>query len=129
LPRGRLEGRVLLVDDEPAVAGFMTELLSQWGLAVRSFLEPRAALEALREDPSSADLVLSDFTMPGMTGLELARECRTLPVRAPVVLYTGYAESAPRGALDAAGVAALLHKPVDPGALFATLRALLGRTG
>ena len=129
LPHGRLEGRVLLVDDEPAVAGFMTELLSHWGLAVRSFLEPRAALEALREDPSSADLVLSDFTMPGMTGLELARECRTLPVRAPVVLYTGYAESAPRGALDAAGVAALLHKPVDPGALFATLRALLGRPG
>ncbi len=105
----------------------MAELLTQWGLAVRTFLDPRAALEALRDDPSFADLVLTDYTMPGMSGLELARACRALPVRAPVVLYTGYAESTPRGARDAAGVAALVRKPVDPGALFETLRSLLAR--
>ncbi len=126
-PRGTLAGRVVLVDDEPAVAGYMAELLTQWGLAVRTFLDPRAALEALRDDPSFADLVLTDYTMPGMSGLELARACRALPVRAPVVLYTGYAESTPRGARDAAGVAALVRKPVDPGALFETLRSLLAR--
>jgi len=125
LPRGTLAGRVVLVDDEPAVARFMAELLSHWGLAVRTFGDPHAALDALRADPSSADLVLTDQTMPGMTGLDLARACRALPAPMPVVLYTGYADGAPRGALDAAGVAALVHKPVDPGALFDTLRSLL----
>ena len=82
-------------------------------------------LRALRADPGAIDLVLSDQTMPGMTGLDLARACRDLPGAPRVVLYTGYAEKVPRGALDASGVAALVRKPIDPPALFATLRTHL----
>ena len=126
-PHGTLAGRILLVEDEPAVARFMGDLLAHWGLAVQAFLDPRAALDALRADPSSADLVLTDLTMPGMTGLDLARACRRLPSPPPVVLYSGHAENAPRSELDAAGVAALVRKPIDPGVLFDTLRAHLPR--
>jgi CheY-like chemotaxis protein len=115
----------MVVDDEPAVAGFVGDLLSEWGMSPRVFHDPRAALAALRADPSAVDLVLSDQTMPGMTGLDLARACRDVPGAPRVVLYTGYAERVSRGALDASGVSALVRKPIDPPALFATLRTHL----
>jgi PAS domain S-box-containing protein len=124
-PRAALAGRVMVVDDEPAVAGFVGDLLAEWGMSPRVFHDPRAALDALRADPGAVDLVLSDQTMPGMTGLDLARACRDVPNAPRVVLYTGYAEKVPRGALDASGVAALVRKPIDPPALFATLRTHL----
>ncbi|HEY8245359.1 MAG TPA: PAS domain S-box protein, partial [Casimicrobiaceae bacterium] len=124
-PRAALVGRVMVVDDEPAVAGFVGDLLSEWGMSPRVFHDPRAALAALRADPQAVDLVLSDQTMPGMTGLDLARACRDVPGAPRVVLYTGYAEKVSRGALDASGVVALVRKPIDPPALFATLRTHL----
>jgi len=124
-PRAALAGRVMVVDDEPAVAGFVGDLLSEWGMSPRVFHDPRAALAALRADPAAVDLVLSDQTMPGMTGLDLARACRDVPGAPRVVLYTGYAEKVSRGALDASGVVALVRKPIDPPALFATLRTHL----
>ena len=124
-PRAALAGRVMVVDDEPAVAGFVGDLLSEWGMSPRVFHDPRAALDALRQDPAAVDLVLSDQTMPGMTGLDLARACRDVPGAPRVVLYTGYAEKVSRGALDASGVSALVRKPIDPPVLFATLRTHL----
>jgi len=124
-PRAALAGRVMVVDDEPAVAGFVGDLLSEWGMSPRVFHDPRAALAALRADPAAVDLVLSDQTMPGMTGLDLARACRDVPGAPRVVLYTGYSEKVSRGALDASGVVALVRKPIDPPALFATLRTHL----
>jgi PAS domain S-box-containing protein len=126
-PRETLTGRVMVVDDEPAVAGFMADLLSEWGAEPRVFHDPRAALDALRGDPAAFDLVLTDQTMPGMTGLDLAQACRDVPGAPRVVLYTGYAEKLSRGAPEGAGVAALVRKPIDPTSLFATLKSHLRR--
>jgi CheY-like chemotaxis protein len=115
----------MVVDDEPSVARFVHDLLVEWGVAPRVFHDPKVALAALREDPGGVDLVLSDQTMPGMTGLDLAHACRAVPGAPRVVLYTGYAEKLAKDALDAAGVAALVRKPIEPGALHAALRAHL----
>jgi CheY-like chemotaxis protein len=84
-----------------------------------------AALDALRGDPGAFDLVLTDQTMPGMTGLDLAQACRGVAGAPRVVLYTGYAEKLSRGAPEGAGVAALVRKPIDPTSLFATLKSHL----
>jgi PAS domain S-box-containing protein len=124
-PQAALGGRVMLVDDEPAVASFMVDLLAEWGVEARVYHDAGAALEALRGDPGAVDLVLSDQTMPGMTGLDLAQACRAVPGAPSVVLYTGYAEKLSRGALKTCGVAALLRKPIDPPSLYATLRTHL----
>lgn len=124
-PHTSLAGRVMVVDDEPAVAGFMADLLAEWGIEPQVFHDPRVALDTLRADPAGFDLVLTDQTMPGMTGLDLARECRDVPGVPRVVLYTGYAEKLSRGAPEGSGVAALLRKPIDPPLLFATLKAHL----
>ena len=123
--RADLHGRVLLVDDERMVAEVLCELLVGWGLEVTVAADGLAARDAFAASPEAYDLVLTDHTMPRMTGLELAREVRRIRPGAPVVVFSGYAEGLTEGALAAAGACLLLHKPVEPAALFARLADLL----
>jgi PAS domain S-box-containing protein len=119
-----LAGRVLLVEDEPMVGNYLAELLGSWGLAVALQREPRAALDWLAD----ADLLLTDHTMPQMTGLQLAREARRLRPGLPVLLVSGNADGFDEHALAASGVRAALAKPIEPERLRTLLReALAGR--
>jgi PAS domain S-box-containing protein len=122
----RLSGRVLLAEDEPSVQEFMTELLSSWGLTVTLSRNGVEACERFAADPEGFGLVLLDQTMPGMTGLEAAAQLTKLRPEIPVILYTGYSEQVSRARLAAAGVRALLRKPVDVGLLRETLGELMG---
>jgi CheY-like chemotaxis protein len=118
--RAPLSGRVLLVDDEESVLNFMRELLRTWGLEVEAVRQPRQALALLQADPGY-DLLLTDQTMPGMTGIDLAHAALSYAPRTPVLLYTGYADLIDPEALRHAGVQRLLHKPVEPAELRAAL--------
>jgi CheY-like chemotaxis protein len=125
-PTSTLSGRVLVVDDEEMVGEFMGDLLANWGLeatVVNSALEAR---DMFAHDPGRFDLVLTDQTMPKLTGLELAGELRGLRPDVPVILYTGYSENIGSEQLAQAGVQALVKKPIDPPALFTVLRKHLG---
>ncbi|HEX8740159.1 MAG TPA: PAS domain S-box protein [Casimicrobiaceae bacterium] len=119
--RDALDGRVLLVDDEQLVGEFMAELLGGWGLEVTVRRDPVEGKRWLAEDPARVDLVLTDQTMPSMTGLELARCVAALRPGLPVILYSGYAENIGTEELAQSGVRALLAKPVEPELLFAAL--------
>jgi PAS domain S-box-containing protein len=121
----RLAGRILVVDDEAAVGEFMRELLESWGLQVTLVAASVEAREIFERDPDSFDLVITDQTMPRMTGLQLARELCALRAEVPVVLYTGYADPGVEDQARAVGIVALLRKPVEPAALRATLEAHL----
>jgi PAS domain S-box-containing protein len=124
LPSATLAGRVAVVDDEASVACFMQDLLAHWGLAVTTFANAREALGAL--DTSAAfDLVITDQTMPGMTGLEFARAARALRPGLQVVLYTGYGETIAPAEIERAGIVALVRKPVVPSELLALVAARL----
>ena len=125
LPQAALAGHVAVVDDEASVALFMHDLLSQWGLTVTPYLDTGVALQAITQN-DTFDLVITDQTMPGMTGLELARALHSLRAELPVVLYTGYGEGVTEADLERAGVAALVRKPIEPAALLAVLRSQLG---
>jgi PAS domain S-box-containing protein len=116
-----LRGRVLVVDDEAAVGRFMRELLESWGLEAVSLTSPARAKEACRD----YDLVITDQTMPGTTGYELAKELIALRPGMPVILYTGHSERITQSDLAAAGIRALLHKPVEPDLLYGLLRTHL----
>jgi PAS domain S-box-containing protein len=124
-PAAPLEGHVLVVDDEPMVGDFMAELLEGWGLQVRVERAPHEALARLDDPALAVDLVITDQTMPGMTGIELARQALRRRPGLPVLLYTGHAEAI-EGALEPHGVRALLRKPVDAEALRALVQRLLG---
>ena len=119
--KSALRGRVLVVDDESAVGGFMRELLESWGLEAVAVTSPALAKEAF----AGYDLVITDQTMPGTTGFELARELIARRPGLPVILYTGHGDRITQRDVEAAGIRALLHKPVEPDVLYGLLRSHL----
>jgi CheY-like chemotaxis protein len=123
----RLRGHVLVVDDEPAVGEFMQELLESWGLGVTLLENPVQAKTLFTAQPDRFDLVVTDQTMPKLTGLELARALTALRPGLPVVLCTGYAERLTDEQTRSAGVRALVKKPIDPRQFFALLEEWVGR--
>jgi PAS domain S-box-containing protein len=123
--RARLTGRVLVVEDERLVAEFMGELLKTWGLEVTVKNNPVEACELVASGPERFDLVITDQTMPKLTGLELACKVTELRPGLPVILYTGYCEDLAQDKLARCGVRALVKKPLDPEVLMSTLRANL----
>jgi len=121
----RLEGRVLLVDDEPAVAEFMAELLGSWGLEVIVQLNPVEAQTLFVADPGKYNLVVTDQTMPRLTGLDLARTFLALRPDLPVILYTGYAERLTEAQRRGSNIHAFVTKPIDIGAFFMLVEGIL----
>jgi len=121
MPSAQLSGRVLLVDDEHMVARFMHELLQGWGLQVTALTSAVEARQAFTRGPQDYDLLLTDYTMPRMTGLDLARALRAIRPALPVILYSGYTDVIPESELGDAAVE-LVQKPIDPDALLAALR-------
>jgi len=119
--RSPLQGRVLVVDDEPMVAESMAELLQSWGLSVTVQISPVEARMLLRTGPQRFDLVIADQTMPKLTGLELASEVVSLRPELPVILYSGYSDTLSADDVRRAGVSVLVRKPVEPAVLYATL--------
>jgi CheY-like chemotaxis protein len=127
-PRPQLRGSVLVVDDEETVREFMRELLESWGIHATCTPTAVAALDLVRGEPGRFDVVITDQSMPKVTGLELARRLRQLRSDLPVVLYTGNGEGLPGDEVDAARLCALMLKPIDPTLLSQTLARCLAST-
>jgi PAS domain S-box-containing protein len=123
--RAPLVGRVLVVDDEESVAHMMREMLESWGLAATAVTRPLGVMASLVREPGAYDLVILDQTMPGITGLSLARELHAAWPKLPVLLYTGHSGGIEPAELAAAGVRALFHKPVEPDHLYGLLKTHL----
>jgi PAS domain S-box-containing protein len=118
----RLHGRVLVVDDDDMVASLLQEMLADWGLETSVLRNPLDAHGWFMQDPARVDLVLSDYTMPKMTGIELAQRLTFVRPDLPVLLYSGYGTDIDPDHAARSGVCALIAKPVDPGTLFEILR-------
>jgi CheY-like chemotaxis protein len=111
VPRGHGE-TVMVVDDERALVALAEETLAQLGYEPVGFDSSVAALQAFREEPRRFDLVLSDETMPDLTGTELAREIRQLRPDISIILMSGYGGSQLSERAQAAGVVDVLRKPL-----------------
>ncbi len=123
-PRGHGE-RILYVDDEVDLSRLWKRLLQEMGYVVDCHLTGTAALEALRERPDGFDLLITDYTMPGMTGLALAEEAHRLRPDLAVIMMSGYREGLPPEALERARVNAVLGKPFSTLEIGTVLRAAL----
>jgi signal transduction histidine kinase/ActR/RegA family two-component response regulator len=109
-PGGRMKRlRVLVVDDDPHVRASTADMLRELGHEVREAANGVDALDVLRDTPD-CDLMLADYVMPQMTGLQLADQVRARFPGVPVLLMTGYAESAVRHAWAEQGYH-MLQKP------------------
>jgi nitrogen-specific signal transduction histidine kinase/CheY-like chemotaxis protein len=123
--RTRLAGRVLLVDDEAAVRGFLREMLGGWGLAVTAAQDAREALRLFDAADGAFDLVITDQAMPAMTGLALTAELRRRRPRLPVLLCSGYTDDGHAAEAARCGVQQVLRKPLEAAELRAAVEAAL----
>jgi len=121
----QIRGRVLVVDDEPAVGNFLAELLHSRGCETTVMSDSQAALALFHRDPQAFDLVLTDQTMPGMSGAELAEVMLVLRPDLPIILCTGYSEQIDEVRAKMLGIRRYLSKPIDVMAFLDTVNELL----
>jgi len=83
-------GRVLFVDDEEMLVNLVKKTLGVLGYEITAFTDPTEALLAFQADPDSFDILVTDLTMPGLTGRELACEVQSLRPDFPIIICSGY---------------------------------------
>jgi len=111
IPKGNGQ-KIVVVDDENQVLDMGVSILENLGYKVTSFYDPKAALAFLRQE-ESADLVITDLTMPEMSGVELAAEFKACHPKRPVMLWTGYKDDIASESLDSNLINLILQKPFD----------------
>jgi len=118
-------GNILLVDDEADIVGATRILLEQSGYRVTSFTDSREALMTFKAAPEKFDLVITDLTMPHLTGLELAQALLQIRPGLPILLCTGYGEPTTVHKARGLGIQEVMLKPIIPQQLAVTLRGML----
>jgi nitrogen-specific signal transduction histidine kinase/ActR/RegA family two-component response regulator len=101
---------VLCVDDDPAMLIMVEGLLQRSGYRVTAIESPREALAAMRAQPNAFDVIVTDFNMPELTGIDFAHEVLRMMPAVPVVITSGYISEELRAAASRVGVRRLLEK-------------------
>jgi len=117
--------KILLIDDEQHLVEMYQRMLTMLGYHVDSRTSPVEAVEAVRANPQKYDLVITDMTMPQMTGYNLAKTLIEIRPNLPVVLCTGFSDQINEDKARSVGILAFLLKPVLFHDLAATLRKVL----
>ncbi|MBW2709489.1 MAG: response regulator [Deltaproteobacteria bacterium] len=123
LPGG--DERILFVDDEPMIVDVGRQLLGNLGYDVVGTVSSLEALDLFRSNPEGFDLVITDMTMPHMTGDILAKEIMKLKPGIPIILCTGYSEFASEEGVKALGISAFAMKPLLKRELATAVRGVL----
>jgi len=104
--------RILLVDDEKPIIKLEGQMLKRLGYQVTAYSNSEEALIAFTSDPQKYDLVITDMTMPGITGDKLAKEILSIAADIPIIICTGFSERINKEQAKNIGVKGLLMKPV-----------------
>lgn len=120
--------RILFVDDETALVRLADQTLGNLGYRVTVLTDPVLALGQFRSEPDAFDLVITDQTMPGMTGEVLARELLRLRPSLPIILCTGFSEGMSEQAARKVGFRGLLMKPLTVAELDQAIHNALQRS-
>jgi CheY-like chemotaxis protein len=118
--------RILYLDDEPSLARLGSRRLELLNYLVEFTSDSSVALDRFRERPDSYDLVITDYTMPRMTGLDFSTEIHRIRPDIPVIMLSGFVEQIPPERLQEAGIDRLLLKPVSIDDLGNAVHASLG---
>ena len=106
------EGKyILYVDDDESIVFLMTRMLARQGYRVSGHVDPQEALATARAEHGQIDLAVTDYNMPGMSGLEFASALKEIVPDLPVVLATGYITEELWREAPAAGISELIYKP------------------
>ncbi len=117
--------RILVVDDEPSVVLLERRILEGLGYRVTVAASSLEALTVFRDDPAAFDLLLTDMTMPHLTGAQLVQEVRAIRAELPVILCTGFSETINGDKAKALGINAYVMKPLTRKELALVIRKVL----
>jgi CheY-like chemotaxis protein len=117
--------RILFVDDELILAHLGKQMLERLGYKVSARTSSVEALEAFRVQPGKFDLIITDQTMPNITGDELAKSLLAIRPDIPIILCTGYSSKIDMNRAEEIGIRAFVMKPFNKRELAATIRRVL----
>jgi CheY-like chemotaxis protein len=117
--------RIMIVDDEKSILDSTGELLKDSGYHVEAYSDPLQALEAFEKDPLGFDLVVTDMTMPGMTGDALAKKMIKIRPSLPIILCSGYTDRVSGAEKSETGIRRFLQKPFLTQPLAEVIREVL----
>ena len=115
----------MLVDDETAIVKITSQVLEKCGYRVTALQDSQKALETFRAAPDKFDLVITDMTMPAMTGDELARQVLAIRPDVPVIVCTGFSNKISEESAHRIGIKTVLSKPIDMADLGRIVRVFL----
>ncbi len=115
---------IMIVDDEPDICALTEELLKKFGYTVYTFSDGEKAFHAFDEGKINFDMVITDMTMPGMTGVALAESILSKNNNFPIILCSGYNETISEVELKEMGIRAFFEKPLDTRKLIATIQSV-----
>ncbi len=121
-------GHIMVIDDEPMVLNVLEKAMVRFGYDVTGFADGIEALEAFRARPDHFDAVVTDQSMPNITGYELATQMLAIRPDLPMVLTTGHSDEAIHEQARAAGIRYYLPKPFEMENLAEVLRELTSQT-
>ena len=131
VPDGTIEGgseRILFVDDEESMVNLNRKRLERLGYQVKSTTKPEEALKWFKADPDQFDAIITDMTMPRMTGDRLAAEALKIRPHMPVIICTGYSERMCTKKAEILGLRKYIEKPIGTRNLALALREVLEGT-
>ena len=104
---------IIVVDDEPAVSSLLEASLKQCNAAVEAFTSSELALGHFKENSKDIDLVITDQTMPDLTGIELSKKLLAYRSDIRIILCTGYSAEVTEKSASVLGIKAFIHKPIE----------------
>jgi len=113
---------ILFIDDDAVIVSLGKRTLERCGYSVTTSMDPVQALELFKKAPADFDMVITDMTMPVMTGDLLTEALLKIRPDLPVIVCTGFSERMNKEKAQEMGIRRLLDKPVEPGTLLATIR-------
>ncbi len=120
---------ILAVDDEASIINLEKKILEPLGYRVSCFTDSSAALAAFMDTPEDFDLLLTDQTMPGLTGLNLAKRILKESPGFPIIISSGYSSILNRNRAEKSGIRKILSKPFSISELASAIREVLDQSG
>ncbi len=117
--------KILFVDDEKAAVDVIQSMLEKLGYKVTARTSSIEALEAFRNNPQGFDLVITDMTMPNMTGKDLVKELMVIRPDIPIILCTGFSEKIDERRAREMSISAFVMKPIVMRQIANTIREVL----
>jgi PAS domain S-box-containing protein len=118
---------ILFVDDEKAITNMMQQILEKLGYHVKVRLSPKEALDLFQSKPDSFDIVITDMTMPQMTGAKFAEKLKEIRSDIPIILCTGHSSLIDEDKAKQSGISGYVMKPVSMSKIAKAIREILDK--